>query len=110
MEHRKVFAVSIDRIVKSYALSISARPENMALTLTQIKRKLYATDDGRCVRELRDAVMANKGVAVNTGLGEFVDGFLVLTYWAGLVCSGKKPERAVTMAQVDTEWWEVEMF
>jgi hypothetical protein len=69
--------------VKSYALSISARPENMTKTLTQIKASLYSTAAGREIRNLRTAAaagqVASEGEIMKSA--EYADAGSVLKGW-----------------------------
>jgi hypothetical protein len=82
-EAGKDVAAEIDRIIKSYALSISATPENMAKTLSQIKNELMHTAAGIEIRKLRADAMAGK-VASETDIrksGEHSDAWSVLKSW-----------------------------
>ena len=81
----KELSARIDRIIKSYALSISAEPENMAKTLSQIKNDLAHTAVGIEIKKLRADAMAGK-VASETDIrksDEHADAWRVLKSWEG---------------------------
>lgn len=73
---------NIDAIVKRYALSISATPENMTKTLSQIRTDLYNTAAGQEIKALRRAVRDGRGQDIRKS-AEYADAWQILDTWAG---------------------------
>jgi hypothetical protein len=79
----KGLAARIDRIVKSYCLSISAQPEHMAKTLSQIRNEVMHTAAGIEVKKLRADAMAGK-VGSESEVwksAEYSDAWSILKSW-----------------------------
>jgi hypothetical protein len=79
----KGLAARIDRIVKSYCLSISAQPEHMAKTLSQIRNEVMHTAAGIEIKKLRADAMAGK-VGSESEVwksAEYADAWSILKSW-----------------------------